>query len=94
MEPEAELSEITRRHFLARSGAAVIGTVGFAMLLADEGYAQVQKPRTDPFAPRPSHFPGKAKRVIFLNMTGAPSQPRRWAIAARTSGSSDQSVTS
>jgi hypothetical protein len=28
----------------------------------------------DPLAPRPPHFPGKAKRVIYLHMAGAPSQ--------------------
>ncbi|HWA81840.1 MAG TPA: DUF1501 domain-containing protein, partial [Fimbriimonadaceae bacterium] len=31
--------------------------------------------RDDPFAPKKPHFPPTAKRVIFLNMTGAPSQP-------------------
>lgn len=74
MDQFEDLREMTRRHFLARSGAAVIGTVGFAMLLAEEGYSQQAK-RGDPFAPKSSHFPAKAKRVIFLNMTGAPSQP-------------------
>ena len=28
----------------------------------------------DPMAPRPPHFPGKAKSVIFLFMAGGPSQ--------------------
>jgi hypothetical protein len=28
----------------------------------------------DPMAARPPHFPGKAKRVIYLHMAGAPSQ--------------------
>src|ERR1044071_5999773 len=73
MAPRDELKEITRRHFLARSGAGVIGTVGLAMLLDENLFAQ-QK-RTDPFAPKPPHFKPRAKRVIFLNMTGAPSQP-------------------
>ncbi len=30
--------------------------------------------RTDPLAPRPPHFPAKAKSVIFLFMDGGPSQ--------------------
>ena len=30
--------------------------------------------RTDPLAPRAPHFPGKAKRIIFLFMEGGPSQ--------------------
>lgn len=79
---EDQLKEITRRHFLARSGASVIGTVGLAMLLNEKLLANPQnrnsgisQSRNDPFTPKPPHFPAKAKRVIFLNMTGAPSQP-------------------
>lgn len=82
MDPIDDLKTLTRRHFLQRTGASIIGTVGLAMLLEEESFAQspkskVQsvKSRTDPFAPKPPHFPPKAKRVIFLNMTGAPSQP-------------------
>lgn len=29
---------------------------------------------SDPFAPKPPHFPGKVKSVIYLHMAGAPSQ--------------------
>lgn len=66
---------ITRRHFLARCGAAVIGTVGLASLLdAELLFQAASQSRTDPFAPKQPHFAPKAKRVIFLNMTGAPSQ--------------------
>ncbi len=83
MDPHDDLRrEITRRYFLARSGAGVIGTVGLAMLLNENALPANRQSsivnrqsRKDPFAPKPSHFKPRAKRVIFLNMTGAPSQP-------------------
>ena len=74
MDPLDDLKAITRRHFLQRTGASVVGTVGLAMLLHEEALGQQRK---DPFAPKKSHFKPTAKRVIFLNMTGAPSQPSR-----------------
>jgi len=55
----------SRRHFL---NSAVVGTSLFPgivrQLLADEG---------DPLTVRPPHFPARAKRVIFLFMTGGVS---------------------
>src|SRR5262245_8417543 len=54
----------TRRHFLKYSGLG-IGAMALASL---EGKASP----ADPLAPRPSHFPGKAKRVIYLHMAGSP----------------------
>jgi hypothetical protein len=76
MKFEEELRKsMTRRHFLTRCGAAVIGTVGLASLLdAELLFRASNQPRTGPFSPKPSHFAPKAKHVIFLNMTGAPSQ--------------------
>ena len=32
------------------------------------------EPDKNPLAPRPGHFPGKARNVIFLMMNGGPSQ--------------------
>ena len=58
----------SRRHFLRHSGAG-LGTAALAHLLAEEGLAA-----RDPMAPRASHFPDKAKNVIFLFMEGGPSQ--------------------
>src|SRR5947199_4512405 len=49
-----------RRHFLLRSAA---GTAALAGLLARDGLAAEHK----------SHFPAKAKRVIFLFQSGGPS---------------------
>ncbi len=58
----------TRRNFLDRC-AGGIGIAALAHLLGQEGRAA-----EDPLAPKPTHFPGKAKNVIFLFMEGAPSQ--------------------
>jgi hypothetical protein len=58
-----------RREFLASLGGG-FGMVALQHLLAQDGYGAA----ADPMAPRQPHFPGKAKRVIFLFMEGAPSQ--------------------
>src|SRR5256714_1029218 len=75
-----ELREITRRHFFEQCGLGV-GKIALASLLVAGSRAlasdliATQKPQiANPFAPRPSHFPAKAKRVIYLFMVGAPSQ--------------------
>ncbi len=61
---------ITRRQALWRI-ACGFGGVALASLLAEESLAA---PATaDPLAPRPAHFPAKAKRVIFLFMHGGVS---------------------
>ena len=50
-----------------------LGSVALASLLKPQGLhgAALDK---DPLAPKPTHFPPKAKRVIYLFMAGAPSQ--------------------
>ena len=50
---------IPRREFLARAGGG-IGSLALSSLLASEAQAQ------DPLAPKKSHFPPKAKRVISI----------------------------
>lgn len=60
---------------MGRTGAASIGAIGLAALLSDAVFADPQSAtRNDPLAPKPPHFKPTAKSVIFLNMTGAPSQ--------------------
>ncbi len=56
----------SRRTFIQSlaSGSMLLPGVLSEMLAADSG---------DPFAPKPSHFPAKAKRVIFLYMSGGVS---------------------
>ncbi len=51
--------------------AAGFGWMAFAALNAQ--LAQATSDYKSPLAPKPPHFPGKAKRVIFLFMQGGPS---------------------
>lgn len=72
------LQNISRRHFL-RESAAGLGAVALGSLMSacgtrDKPVTQTLEQVTDPMFPRPPHFPGKAKHVIYLHMAGAPSQ--------------------
>ena len=57
---------MTRREMLRTMGAG-FGAAGLA------GTLSAANP-TNPLAPKASHFPGKAKHVIFLFLNGGPSQ--------------------
>mgnify|MGYP001968166904 CR=1 FL=1 len=59
----------TRRHFL-RHSAAGLGGMALNSLLAQESYGANTTP--NPLTLKSGHFPGKAKRVIYLHMTGSP----------------------
>lgn len=64
-----------RREFLKKAGAG-FGLLALADLLEGQGLlaADVEPERIlDPMAPRQSHYPGKAKSIIWLFMEGAPS---------------------
>ena len=70
-----ELAQFTRRHFLSKC------TTGLgAMWMAGMGQnafgasAKLIKDPAQPLAPAVPQLPGKAKRVIYLHMAGAPSQ--------------------
>jgi hypothetical protein len=65
----------TRRELLARAGSG-FGVLGLAGLLRDAGLlAADASDASDASATRPKpHFAPRAKRVIFLYMTGGPSQ--------------------
>jgi hypothetical protein len=65
----AAMTPINRRVMLNRF-ASGFGMLGLAGLLADEARAA---PPADPLAVRPPMFPARAKRVIFLFMSGGPS---------------------
>ena len=67
---------MTRRQFFRRSTAGIaIGIPALATLLTSDGFAAdtATDPKTGGLAGLP-HFPPKAKRVIFLHQSGAPSQ--------------------
>lgn len=62
-----------RRQLLGTSlggGLSLLGRAALASLSTDAE----PKPENSTGPARPSHFPGKAKRVIYLHMEGAPSQ--------------------
>jgi len=59
----------TRRYFFRECWSG-LGAVALASLLNENLFAEP----SDPMAPRKPHFAPKAKRVIFLNMSGGPSQ--------------------
>ncbi len=64
----------TRRAFLRRSGLG-LGAIALRSLLHRElTAAPSQNSIQNPLAPHPSHFPARAKRIIYLHMVGAPSQ--------------------
>ncbi len=62
---------MTSRRNILRTAAQGFGAVALEAILQREACATQ---RTNPLAAKPSHFPGKAKSVIFLYMVGAPSQ--------------------
>ena len=73
----------TRRDWLRRAGGGM-GLIGLAGLLADEGLlatsarAALPKGPADPMMPRPPHFPGRAKSVIWMFINGGPSHVDTW----------------
>ena len=66
---------LTRRQFFARNMMGIgIGIPALASLLSREGFtAEPVDPKTGGLPGLP-HFAPKAKRVIFLHQSGAPSQ--------------------
>jgi hypothetical protein len=60
----------TRRHAL-QATASGFGYLAFSALAAQA--AEKEAARKNPLAPKPPHFPARAKHVIFLCMDGAPS---------------------
>jgi hypothetical protein len=71
------MPSLDRRQMLARC-ANGFGLIGLAAVLADAradhgGLTPPARP-DDPLALKPPHFPARAKRLIFLFMSGGPSQ--------------------
>src|SRR6266513_4483946 len=64
-----------RRDFLKKAGAG-FGLLALADLLQDNGLLAADvgpSQALDPMAPRPPHYPARAKSIIWLFMEGAPS---------------------
>ncbi len=69
------MSTSTRRDLLARAGNG-LGLLALAGLLDSLGLNAAEP--SDPLAPRPGHFPAKAKAVIWVFMNGGPSHVDTW----------------
>ena len=71
MNPNLEqLQHLTRRHFLGKS-AYGLGAVALGSMLKNS-LSATSAPSSDPLAARMPHFAAKAKRVIYLHLTGSP----------------------
>jgi hypothetical protein len=74
------IDRLSRRALLRRAGGG-FGMLGLASLLAEQGLldrpAQAA-PAINPLAVKPSHFPAKAKAVIWLFINGGPSHVDTW----------------
>ena len=76
---------MNRRWMLQRAGCG-LGMLGLASLLNDEGMLGSSASAADslgsrslnPLAPQPSHFPARAKHVIWIFVNGGPSQVDTW----------------
>jgi hypothetical protein len=66
-----KLEHQTRRTFLRSAGRFSLGAIAMQSLLAKPASAAPTDPAR-PLAPRAPHFEPKAKRVIYLHMSGAP----------------------
>jgi hypothetical protein len=72
--PESEmLCATTRRHFFSQC-ALGLGSIALGTLLNERLGAAEPAKLANPFAPKPPHFPARAKNIIYLFMAGGPSQ--------------------
>jgi hypothetical protein len=90
------MSHSPSRRQVIRSMAA--GSILFPGLLSEllAGDAPQAPPGTaaaDPLAPRPPHFPAKAKRVIFLHMSGGVSHVESWDPKPRLVADAGKTIT-
>ena len=82
MDPITETHmNVTRRHFISNAGRVGLGSAALMSLMNRELLAESGKslatnngPGYGPGLPGPTHFAARAKRVIYLCQSGAPSQ--------------------
>lgn len=70
-----QLQHQTRRHFLKNSQLG-LGAIAMSSMLANDAPAKPQI--VNPLAEKLPHFAAKAKRVIYLHMTGSPPNLDMW----------------
>jgi hypothetical protein len=66
-----ELQLVTRRNFLKSTGRFCLGAIALASLM-QRNAAAATRPLVNPLAPKNPHFEPKAKRIIYLHMSGGP----------------------
>lgn len=78
------LSLTSRRHWLQTTGCG-FGWLGLAALMQESGVLQstaqgagLGARALQPLAPQPTHFPPRAKRVIWIFVNGGPSHVDTW----------------
>lgn len=71
MHPEFERLELQTRRQFFRDCQVGVGSVALASLIAGNAAAG-ELPVINPLSPKPSPFPAKARRVIYLHLTGSP----------------------
>jgi hypothetical protein len=70
MDPQLEfLQQVTRRNFLRSTGQFCLGAIALASMTRS---VAATTHAADPLAPRNPHYAPKAKRVIYLHMSGGP----------------------
>jgi len=70
MTPRLEqIQNITRRHFLKGAG---FGSIALSTLIGVNSISSGSTHNVNPLRPKPAHTAPKAKRVIYLHMTGSP----------------------
>ena len=67
------LRDLNRRHFFSRCSIG-LGSLALGALLKEQGLAVPEVALKNPLEPKKTHFPAKAKSVIYLFMAGGPSQ--------------------
>jgi Protein of unknown function (DUF1501) len=68
-----QLQHQTRRQFLNGAGQLSLGAIAMQTMLAEGSQSpSLSLGSTNPLAPKQPHFPAKAKRIIYLHMSGAP----------------------
>ncbi len=71
MDPRLEQLQFQTRRAFLKNCQVGIGALALSSLLGG-GKAMAEESIADPLAPRKPHFAGKAKRVIYLHLTGSP----------------------
>src|SRR5688572_4800370 len=65
------LTNITRRHFLSATGVS-LGAFALSTFAREEARANIPIDATQPLRQRQTHLAPRAKRVIYLHLTGSP----------------------